>query len=314
MVSIVVCTYNRCDLLFDTLANLCQQSLDPASYEIVVVDNNSSDQTQAVSLKFCDQFPNVRYVMESRQGLSHARNCGLMTARGSYVGYIDDDCLIPKGFLEIAVDIIQKKSPDVFGGPSYAFYRSPKPTWYKNRYGANAPYTAPRYLRGSTCENIFGCNMFFKRESLKQVGGFDPKLGMSGKKIFYGEEVSVIKRIEAMRSASIIYYDPKLYLYHLVQAERMKIGWFFRMFIAQGGAAYYLAADRGEKIATQPLGRMQLLRRSLSLVKQIAGDLLRGLCFRDRHRYPYIQNYIVEHTKRYLLLLGRLHEQYKDHV
>ncbi|MGD8380729.1 MAG: glycosyltransferase, partial [Syntrophobacterales bacterium] len=90
-ISVIVCTYNRAELLGGTLRTLCHQTLDTSEYEVIVVDNNSTDNTREVVDEFCRRSSNVRYCFEPQQGLSHARNQGLQEAKGKYVAYIDDD-------------------------------------------------------------------------------------------------------------------------------------------------------------------------------------------------------------------------------
>jgi len=74
--SVVVCTYNRAQLLTEALDSVCNQTLDKSRYEIIVVDNNSADGTRELVGEFCRRFSNVRYCFEPQQGLSYARNRG----------------------------------------------------------------------------------------------------------------------------------------------------------------------------------------------------------------------------------------------
>ena len=91
LISVVICTYNRAALLANLLENLSAQSIDPSTYEIIIVDNNSLDQTRNVVEAFATSHGNVSYGFEACQGLSWARNHGYRIARGEYVAYLDDD-------------------------------------------------------------------------------------------------------------------------------------------------------------------------------------------------------------------------------
>ncbi len=75
-ISVVVCTFNRANMLATILQSLCEQSIETSEYEVVVVDNNSTDDTREVVDEFHRCFSNIRYCSESKQGLSHARNRG----------------------------------------------------------------------------------------------------------------------------------------------------------------------------------------------------------------------------------------------
>ena len=79
-ISAIVCTYNRSELLGDALRTLCHQSLDASEYEVVIVDNNSTDNTPEIVEEFCRRFPNVRSCFEPQLGLSQARNRGWQAA------------------------------------------------------------------------------------------------------------------------------------------------------------------------------------------------------------------------------------------
>ena len=93
LISAVICTYNRADLLAGAIESLLEQTLNPAHREIIVVDNASTDGTRAVVEQFAPD--GVRYVLETRQGLGYARNRGWQEARGEFVAYIDDDARAP---------------------------------------------------------------------------------------------------------------------------------------------------------------------------------------------------------------------------
>jgi len=113
----VICTHNRADLLADVLETICKQSLTAPGYEIIVVDNDSEDDTRRVTEAVSHRYSNVRYILEPRCGLSHARNRGLREANGQYVAFMDDDCKAPTHWLAVAKEIIDRVKPAVFGGP-----------------------------------------------------------------------------------------------------------------------------------------------------------------------------------------------------
>lgn len=123
MISVIICTYNRADLLAGALESVCQQSLAASAYEIVVVDNNSTDETPQVSRAYAERYPDVRYYIEPQQGLSYARNRDWQEARGEYVAYIDDDCQAPASWLAVGQAVIEHVAPDGFGGPILLFIK-----------------------------------------------------------------------------------------------------------------------------------------------------------------------------------------------
>jgi glucosyl-dolichyl phosphate glucuronosyltransferase len=308
LISVVICTYNRVDTLVDALKTICNQTLDTSNYEIIVVDNNSSDNTAHVAKDFCERFSTVRYCLESKQGLSHARNRGWQEAKGEYVAYIDDDCKIPEQFLAVAKSIIERISPVAFGGPGLAFYNSPKPRWYKHSYGSQTPFKEARILKGIEITKIYGMNMFFRRSALQASGGFDPKLGMIGDKMAYYEETAVLLHIAKTMPEEIFYYDPALYVYHLVQEERMSFRWFAKAVISLGRYSVFCNVSD----MTPGTGRLVLLRHIILQLLLLLRHFVRGFLFRNRTVYVYYQNYLHECTYLHLFKLGKLYAQYQQ--
>lgn len=308
MITIVVCTYNRSKLLASVLRTLCSQRVDRSCFEILVIDNNSKDDTFLVVQEFSEKYSNVRYHLERKQGLSHARNQGWKLSKGEYVGYIDDDTKVPEQWVGVAIEIIEKIAPGVFGGPFYAFYRTAKPIWYKDSYASHEPFKEPRVLNETECVNIYGGNMFFRRELLKKSGGFEPSLGMSGRKVAYGEETELMKLISTKMPHEIIYYDPSLYLYHLVQEKKMSLFWIARQRFFQGKYVYR-AIYRDPSISVT---KGQLFKEVIKALINITHNITYGSIKRDRKQYPYVQNYFYEYTSENIARLGRICEQYKQ--
>jgi len=304
LISVVVCTYNRSDLLHGCLESLIDQTLDKGLFEVIVVNNNSTDKTQSIAEEFAINEPNFKVVMEPNQGLSHARNRGWVEANGEYVGFIDDDCRVPIQWLSIAKEIIDRENPDVFGGPYFAFYNSPKPAWFKDSYGSHVQGDEARALAYD--EYLDGANIFFRLFLLQDLGGFDTQLGMSGNKIAYGEETALMKLIHAERPDKLIYYDPRLYVYHLVQAQKMNLFWIMRSRFSGGRYSYRILH---EKTDTKELERQSIESKHLSIYYEFGIDLIKGLFLRDRQKYPYFRNYLFERVFIIIEKMGLLYEQ-----
>ena len=100
-ITVILCTYNRCATLSRALASVAASELPQvAKWEVIVVDNNSTDGTRAVVEEFCRQHPGrFRYLFESRQGLSQARNAGIREARGDILAFMDDDVTVEPTWL-----------------------------------------------------------------------------------------------------------------------------------------------------------------------------------------------------------------------
>ena len=307
LISVVICTYNRADLLTTALQTVCEQTLDSNEYEVIVVDNNSTDETRAISESFIERYSNVRYFVESQQGLSHARNLGWQKAVGQYVAYTDDDCKVPKQWLEVAKRIIEDVSPSAFGGPYFAFYITPKPHWYKDRYGSYTPFDQATTVEQTV--KLYGPNLFCRRDLLKRVGSFQPELGMVGTQIGYGEESAMLKQIQTAVPNAVFYYDPDLFVYHLVRPEKTSLRWVMQArFI--NGRDYY----RYCQICGLPIHELKGLSTQVVflLLGQWIWNLIRSVFFRDRVKYPYYQNYWYESAFENCFRLGVFYEQWQQ--
>src|SRR5438045_9093813 len=100
-VTLVVCTYNRADSLGTTAHSVASLTMpESVEWEVLLVDNNSSDRTREVCEEFCRRYPGrFRYLFEPKQGLSHARNAGVREACGDIVAFTDDDVIVQPTWL-----------------------------------------------------------------------------------------------------------------------------------------------------------------------------------------------------------------------
>ncbi len=304
VISVVICTFNRANLLAEALKALCNQTLTPEKYEVLIVDNNSTDATHEVAETFINNHSNVRYLLEVKQGLSHARNRGWQEACGEYLAYTDDDCKPPREWLAVAKRIIDERAPEMFGGPDYAFYNTPKPAWFKDSYGSSKLSTTPVLLNGH--QFLGGSNMFFRREILEEFAGFDINLGMTGNTVAYGEDVELQSRIREHIPEARTYYDPDLFVYHLVRPEQMTLSWQIQAAIGKGRYRYLVAKDLTDN--TMPV----LILKAAKILFVCGTKFAGGLLFRDRSRYPNFSGYLYEQVIWRLAGLGKLYEQYRS--
>ena len=130
--SIVVATYNRAQSLLRTLHSVVAQSAPKELWECVVVNNNSTDETEALFAAFAaehSQF-DLRIVRETRQGLSNARNCGIAASVGSYIAIVDDDETLEDSFAESYIEFFDSfPAAMAAGGAVKACYESKRPKW-----------------------------------------------------------------------------------------------------------------------------------------------------------------------------------------
>ncbi len=221
--SVVVCTYNRAASLADTLRALkAQQVPDSIDWEVVVVDNNSRDDTRAVVEAAAADFPRLRYLFQPLQGLSHARNMGIEAARGPLLLFTDDDVLPEPDWLARVVDGMRRHEADACGGYIAPIFEAPPPRWLTERfYGFLAVRTerTDDYPIESASQAPFGANMAVKRAVFDRVGLFDVTRGRSGKVLASGEDGELFERILAAGLHAWFIGDARVH--HKVEAFRL---------------------------------------------------------------------------------------------
>lgn len=288
--SIVICTYNRSNLLLILLESIACQTAPTQIYEVIVVDNNSSDATPSVVKNFMNGHPglNIRYAFEKKQGVSNARNRGWQEARGEYVAYLDDDCKLPPYWGTTLIDIIQRFSPGVFEGPYYAYYLDQKPEWFQDTYGSYEMMKNPRWLQaGETLSS--GGNLVIKKKLLERYQGFNTDLGMKGRLLGYGEEPEFVNRVRENDPDITLYYDPEFWVYHLVRKEKFSIRWNIYSVFTNGKYCFRFT-HKGKKLRNSLLYAGAFLLQGILLI----ADMCYGLIFRNRTTYPNIENYMIE--------------------
>ena len=230
LLSIIICTFNRQELLKNAVLSLFHQiNIDSSSIEIIVIDNNSTDKTKESIIQLQKENKNLYYFLEVQQGLSFARNRGYKEAHGNYIAYLDDDALAPENWIDTALQIMGTYDPDAFGGPIYPFYLNEKPNWFKDEYEIRMHQENTGWLKKENY--LSGSNMLFKRDILHEFKGFDTNLGMTGKKIAYGEETELVMRLHNANKK--LYYDRKLIVKHLVPEFKQHLSYFIYKQIKQ---------------------------------------------------------------------------------
>lgn len=232
-ISVVICTYNRDKFIGEALNCLAQQTLPANQFEIVVVDNNSTDNTASIVKQFIAAQPglNVRYVLEPNKGLSFARNRGIQEARSPIITYIDDDAEVIPEFLENILRFMQAdKSIAGIGGkviPKYS--ESHEPPWmskYLNGFVGLMDYGPLPKQFDNTMKYPAGCNMTYTKEILKKAGGFNNQLTFRSddKYIFY----------QVNKLSDKIYYLPQAMVYHNIDNDRLSFTNFKKLFLKSG--------------------------------------------------------------------------------
>jgi CelD/BcsL family acetyltransferase involved in cellulose biosynthesis/glycosyltransferase involved in cell wall biosynthesis len=223
--SVVVPTYNRGRLLGATLESLLIQDAD-FPYEVIVVDNNSSDETSSVIQDFVEKTGGkVRYIFERAQGSSAARNAGIEASRGDILAFVDDDIIADRGWLSALAEAFGG-CPDAWCVGGKVTLRLPRelPGWFDPAPGIMTTYLSlqdlgPATLRLEYPQGLISANLAISRVALSRVGLFDAALGRFGLKLLCGEDVELCLRVH--KAGGGVYYCGRAEVAHLVPRARV---------------------------------------------------------------------------------------------
>ncbi len=266
-VSIIICTYNRSALLKNCILSLYQQDGSQEDYDIIVIDNNSSDNTADIVAELLSNHPHIRYIKEERQGLSYARNRGCVESDSEYLVYLDDDSIAPKAYIASLISVIGIYSPDIIGGPVYPFYTSKKPLWFKDEYEIRKYADESGF---STDCSVSGGNFIIRKAVLEKLGMFDPSYGIVGKRLRLSEERKVLETYRSTFAATEqkVFYSLECGIQHLVPEYKMKVGYFLkRSFLAGRGLA---KIDIQVRHGNSPTGSIKAKFRALGRITSSA--------------------------------------------
>lgn len=222
MLSVVICTYNRNDILIICLETIAKYYPKNYEIEVVVVNNNSSDKTASTLVEFSKKYSWMRSVIELKQGLSHARNTGFQSASHSWILYLDDDAKIDQSLFIRVYEHIKSQTYQCIGGMYLPWYMGKKPKWFRDKWASNRMAYDKLHLL-QTNEFASGGVLFIQKELLVAQNGFRTNYGMHGAQLGYGEETDLQSRIR--KAGHKIAYDPEMIIYHLVPSHKMTVSW-----------------------------------------------------------------------------------------
>ena len=277
LITIAMCTWNNCTLLEMTLNNLVQntQSFDGA-WELIVVNNNSTDDTESVLAMYRDRLP-MRAVFEPKPGLSNARNRAVAEGRGAYFLWLDDDVLVGQSWLEsYASAFANFPEAAVFGGPVEPFFEGTPPSWLEKGFpSVRKAYACidhgpkPKEFSGQSIL-IVGANFAVRRkEQLENL--YDPTLGVRGSLRLGGEEHAVVERILKQKVGRWL---PTARVQHFIPRKRQSVSW-LKGRCEGSGATQFLINKQRNGHPKRLIARLVLLSRHvLGLGKRWARYLL----------------------------------------
>jgi glycosyltransferase involved in cell wall biosynthesis len=260
--SVIVCTYNRAANLPGCIEHLAaQEGTENLDWEVLVVDNNSTDGTAATIKRLAQDAPiNLRYTFEAIQGLSSARNRGIRESDATYLIFIDDDIHVAPRWLRAYADIFATYDCDAAGGRILVESPKPLPAWIRPEmmgFLGQLDYGEEAIKLDGRSRHPFGGNMAFQRRALALVGDFDPDLGRKGEgasadELFKGEETEYFRRLVAQGGR--VWYTPGAVVSHRILPYQLKRRFFLTIHYNEGYQSVALEAPhKGRSFFGVPL-------------------------------------------------------------
>lgn len=262
--SIVLPTYNRAHVLPQTLERLSDLDYPSNQYEIVIVDNNSTDDTAKIVKKLQKKITNIRYVFEKKQGRTFASIKGINVAKHKKIVFIDDDIHVKKNFLQLYQKAYQANpTAAIIGGPILAKWpKGSEPRSFLSKVLAHhEPWIFGEIDYGKKRRKLrypnalFAGNMSINLATFHQEDTiFSNLLGRkAGGKYLYAEDYELCLRMELLRREVI--YEPTLLVENAVEVERTTNGYLLKRLLNSGVERYLidqLLQDFPAHISLQP--------------------------------------------------------------
>ncbi len=248
--TVLVCTHNRAELLRGALKSLEGQSLPRDRFEVLVVDNASTDSTATVVAEAATRGKiEIRCIRETELGLDAARNRGIREAVGEVVAFLDDDARARHDWAAQVLEGFEHHDATILGGRVDLIWEDPRPAWFSDvllrylihcDYGQEVvPVISPPWL--------YGTNVAFRRSLFQQIGLFRLDLDRKGGSLMGGGDTEFFERAHARRHR--ILYLPSLVVRHLVPAFRLTRAFFRERLFYSGYTRAALGTERAGAVA-----------------------------------------------------------------
>lgn len=254
IISFIICTYNREKYIYECLSRLAKNT-EQDNWEIVLVNNNSTDNTAAECERFVRDYKpkNYRYFVETQQGLSYARNRGIAEADGEWFVFLDDDAMVEKDYIaNLRSRLTQHPEAGAFGGPIKPFFEGEKPKWLSpwTMCFVSAIDLGPHVRLFPQKSYPIGANMGISRTTIKKVGMFNTALGRTGNNLLGGEEKDIFNRIR--QTGIPILYFPVIKVQHCIPPKRTTMEYIVKLGDGVG---------QSERLRTKKIGGLSYAKR-----------------------------------------------------
>jgi len=250
--SVIIPTRNRVKLLKKTISSLLDQTMNKENYEILVIDNGSSDNTKNMVESFMDKI-NIKYFYDDNPGLHTGRHKGLEESKSDVLVYCDDDIEALPTWLEGIKESFEDKKVVLVGGKNLPEYEITPPEWITEMWNKNKKknwYLSILDLGDEIKEikpyHVWGCNFSIRKSVLLEAGGFHPDAMPQDMIKYRGDGESYVSEY-ILKKGYKVSYNPKASVYHFVSKERMTPEYFERRAFNQGISDSYTQIRNREK-------------------------------------------------------------------
>ncbi len=267
--SFITCTYNRDKYIAKTLQSVCDQTFSNNEHEIIVIDNNSTDNTASICEEFIATYPNknFRYFKEMNQGLSFALNRGIKEAQGEFLIFVDDDeTIIPEHLDRLDKHLQNHPDAVLCGSPVVPIYEVEQPKWM-SRYTQRL---IGGYFDQGTEVKILDANNYpgtghtiIKKELYEKYGYYNTDLGRKGNSLIGAEDKDMFNRLKS--NNIVCYYLPDIPIYHHIPPNKMTDEFFHKLTYSIG---------KSERIRTKSISDKEFRNRLISETIKWAGSFV----------------------------------------
>jgi glycosyltransferase involved in cell wall biosynthesis len=254
-ITVILCTYNRCRDLAKALESIAASNMPTsAQWEVLIVDNNSTDDTKVVAEEFCRRdAARFRYLFENKPGKSNALNAGIREAHGDVIAFTDDDVTVEPNWLRNLAEPLNENQWVGVGGKIVLQWPGSVPGWLATE-GSYARHGFPGFAHGEDAKEIpwppFGPNMAYRKSMFERYGGFRTDLGPSPNREIprAGEDVEFGRRL--ISAGKRVRYEPSAVVYHPVRESEINKKHILelRFDFGRGSAREFRGAQKGAVI------------------------------------------------------------------
>lgn len=248
--SVIIPTRNRSAYLRGTLDSIEKQTLSQDEFEVIVIDNGSTDDTKEVTNSFTSKIRNLVYFYDDSPGLHVGRHRGLKLAKADILVYADDDIIAFPSWLQAIEETFHESTVALVGGKDLPKYEADPPFWVKEKWYKLCEYGHCMFelslidfgdeIKEISPSYVFGCNFSIRKEVLMETNGFHPD-GMPFERIEYrGDGESFVSRYIRRKGLKTI-YNPGASVYHMVTKDRLTLDYFKKRAFCAGVENSYVA-------------------------------------------------------------------------